>query len=101
MSRETPGGVLHSVSIYFVTPLLSLTSSCVIGLTDCPVLSVCAIIDAVAANASMCPTANGPAGHQLEKSPNGPPKIEVSSPEDAPDAGLRSLDHCMYLFNLY
>ncbi|KIN01283.1 hypothetical protein OIDMADRAFT_54416 [Oidiodendron maius Zn] len=41
----------------------------------------------------MCPTANGPSGHHLEKSPNGTPAIEASSLEDAPDAGLRSLDH--------
>ena len=52
------------------------------------------VIDAATANASMCPTANGPSGHHLEKSPNGTPAIEASSLEDAPDAGLRSLDHC-------
>jgi hypothetical protein len=48
----------------------------------------------------MCPTANGPAGHQLEKSPNGPPAIEITAPEDAPDAGLRSLDHCTFISHL-
>lgn len=49
----------------------------------------------------MCPTANGPAGHKLEKPPNGPPAVEITSPDDAPDAGLRSLDHCRCLFSLY
>lgn len=46
-------------------------------------------------NASMCPTANG-SGRELEKPLNAPPSIAITAPEDVPDAGLRSLDHCRY-----
>lgn len=51
-------------------------------------------IDAAAPNASMSsiPTGSGP---ELEKFPDAPPSIEVTAPEEAPHAGLRSLDHCM------
>jgi hypothetical protein len=42
----------------------------------------------------MCPTANG-SGVELEKS-EAPPSIAITAPEDVPDAGLRSLDHCRY-----
>jgi hypothetical protein len=42
----------------------------------------------------MCPEPNGP-GPELEKSLNPPPPtIKVNEPEEVPDAGLRSLDHC-------
>ena len=43
----------------------------------------------------MCPTANG-SGRELEKPLNAPPSIAITAPEDVPDAGLRSLDHCRY-----
>ena len=43
----------------------------------------------------MCPTANG-SGLELEKFPDAPPSIAITVPEDVPDAGLRSLDHCRY-----
>ena len=43
----------------------------------------------------MCPTANG-SGPELEKFPDAPPSIAITAPEDVPDAGLRSLDHCKY-----
>jgi hypothetical protein len=44
----------------------------------------------------MCPTANG-SGRELEKSLDAPPpSIAITAPEDVPDAGLRSLDHCRY-----
>ena len=46
-------------------------------------------------NASMCPTANG-SGRELEKPLNAPPSVAITAPEDVPDAGLRSLDHCRY-----
>jgi hypothetical protein len=90
---------LQGISRYYLYPLvtplpLSLASPCAIVISNVSPLVSLHDIDAATANASMCPTANGPAGHQLEKSPNGIPAIEVSSPEDAPDAGLRSLDHC-------
>jgi hypothetical protein len=50
--------------------------------------------DVAAPNASMCPTSNGSGGLELEKFPDAPPTIAVTAPEDVPDAGLRSLDHC-------
>jgi hypothetical protein len=43
----------------------------------------------------MCPTANG-SRPEVEKFPDAPPSIEITAPEDVPDAGLRSLDHCKY-----
>jgi hypothetical protein len=52
-------------------------------------------IDAVAPNASMSTTPNG-SGPELEKFPDAPPTIEITAPEEVPDAGLRSLDHCEY-----
>ena len=43
----------------------------------------------------MCPTEHG-SGPELEKFPDAPPSIAIIAPEDVPDAGLRSLDHCKY-----
>ena len=43
----------------------------------------------------MCPTAND-SGLEREKFPDAPPLIAITAPEDVPDAGLRSLDHCKY-----
>jgi len=50
----------------------------------------------------MCPTSNG-SGLELEKFPDAPPTVAVTSPEDVPDAGLRSLDHCKFsgIFNSF
>ena len=57
-------------------------------------------IDAAAANASMCPIANGSSSLQLEKFPDVPPSIKITTAEDIPDAGLRNLDHCKQLSRL-
>lgn len=84
-----------------VAPSPSLASSSVVGLLHArPSLLTFGFIDAAAANASMCPTANGSGGLQLEKFPPAPPSIEITAPEDVPDAGLRSLDHCKHLSGL-
>jgi len=42
----------------------------------------------------MRPTSNAADGLELEKFPDAPPSIAVTAPEEVPDAGLRSLDHC-------
>ncbi|KAH7409308.1 sphingosine-1-phosphate phosphohydrolase-like protein [Cadophora sp. MPI-SDFR-AT-0126] len=41
----------------------------------------------------MSSTPKGSGGLELEKFPDAPPSIAVTAPEDAVDAGLRSLDH--------
>jgi hypothetical protein len=43
----------------------------------------------------MSPTPNG-TGLELEKFPDAPPTIAITTAEETPDAGLRSLDHCEY-----
>ena len=55
------------------------------------------VIDAATPNASMSSNPNG-SGLELEKLAHAPlPAIAVTAPADVPDAGLRSLDHCMYI----
>lgn len=48
----------------------------------------------------MCPTPNSSGGLEFEKFPDAalpPPTIAITEPEDVPDAGLRSLDHCKFV----
>lgn len=49
----------------------------------------------------MSSTANRFGGLELETFSGAPPSIAVTAPGDVIDAGLRSLDHCMFAGGFY